>query len=85
MPLQLAGDVSRFRRNGISANLLTNGYPGTSRTIPRTHFGGLGGKPFLHHVGTECVLYMVEIEREIGHVGSRGQTPRMTSPVSRRA
>jgi hypothetical protein len=24
-------------------------------------------KPFLHHVGTEYVLYMVEIEREIGH------------------
>jgi hypothetical protein len=25
-------------------------------------------KPFLHHVGTEYVLYMVEIEREIGHL-----------------
>jgi hypothetical protein len=50
----------------MSADLLTNGYPATRSPCVAEMAAGISEKPPAYHVGTEYVLYMVEIEREIG-------------------
>jgi hypothetical protein len=58
--------ANRARRGGMSADLLTNGYPATRSPCVAEMAAGISEKPPAYHVGTEYVLYMVEIEREIG-------------------